>query len=166
MAPGREYRVLMGAIWDYPKAALGPHRVDVSHLDQAGKRTSDSFTIDLTPWWEFVQVDGPYPDVPDVAEGRALNLTALHMMERMQSIHTGLPLRDHGLRRTQPAIVRLIRRLTSHGHRRWVPPYSAPDARVGLPPATQEALRAVGVSSEDLAPLPPGERGPSHDCDP
>jgi hypothetical protein len=50
-----------------------------------------------------------------------------------------------------------LERLLSEAILRWVPPYSPPDGRVGLPSATQEALSAVGVTPEDLAPLRPDE---------
>lgn len=51
-----------------------------------------------------------------------------------------------------------LERLLNDAILHWVPPYSPPDARVGLPPAAQEALNAVGVSPDDLAPLRPDER--------
>jgi hypothetical protein len=51
-----------------------------------------------------------------------------------------------------------LERLFSEAILHWVPPYSPPDARAGLPSATQQALYAVGVSPDDLAPLHPGER--------
>lgn len=50
-----------------------------------------------------------------------------------------------------------LERLLNNAILHWVPPYSPPDARSGLPAATQEALHAVGVSLDDLAPLRPDE---------
>jgi len=50
-----------------------------------------------------------------------------------------------------------LERLLNNAVLHWVPPYTPPDARSGLPRTTQEALHAVGVSPDDLAPLRPDE---------
>ena len=51
-----------------------------------------------------------------------------------------------------------LERLLNEAILHWLPPYPPPDAREGLPRATQEALYAVGVTSDDLATLRPDER--------
>src|SRR5713226_3351073 len=53
-----------------------------------------------------------------------------------------------------------LERLLNHALLQWLPPFSPPDARSALPPATQQALHAVGVSTDDLAPLCPDEPRP------
>lgn len=50
-----------------------------------------------------------------------------------------------------------IERLLNEAVLHWVPPYSPPDARGGLPSATQKALHALGVAPDDLAPMRPDE---------
>jgi hypothetical protein len=50
-----------------------------------------------------------------------------------------------------------LERLVLDAVLRWLPPYAPPDGRDGLPLATQEALRAVGVAPEELAALRPDE---------
>lgn len=50
-----------------------------------------------------------------------------------------------------------LERLLNEAVLHWVPPYAPPDARRGLPSATQKALQAVGVSPGDLAPMLPDE---------